>query len=748
MRVFVNLATAALHLGLALFAFLAQDPVARARQLIDERKAAQAVEILRPVTTPESTDASAFNALGAALRQLRRFSDALAAYRRAEELNAASDEAVVGQAELHARLRQFPAAEQKYRRIIDRNSASIEARVGLAWVLSLQRKLDDALAEIEKALEVDPRHADARIRLGWIRLWRHERPEAQKAFEGVLQDRPGDVEAALGLSSVEAAQGRLYAAGAILETLARLHPANVDVLMALARIRARRGQVYAALEAVKRVGELQGDHVEALQLQGELAIREGRFAEGEAYYRRALQMEPEDMSARTGLATSLRRQGRRDEAREVYRSILQADPDHANARIGLGWEFTWEGDFPSASAEFERVLGLDPRNTDALAGLARVRHLQGRWAESQELYDRALASDPWDDAAIEGRAQIRRARESRVRLSFLHAEEFERDQVAELDALRLVTNTLTATWRKRLTPETAVDVEARMSLAREINRVVDEDNYDLRHLALIVGARHQVADHWTIGGRLGAGKFDDAGSGGTWSFDSGETFVEGSLWASADWDGHALALAASRSPLVIKDFPSRDLDVLTLRGVALTYESPWWKDGVTPEWHENRVEAALAYASYSDDNAKWGIDATFRHRWSYDTGWRLGPLVRLRASGFDEDVAFYYSYDRQVRLTAGAQVEYDPPGAWILGARYQATRSSTKERVNPGSHLFDPTLPIDETAKTVTTGGHAIDARATWLAGDAVRAGIDAAYSWDNDHYITWAFGLYVEAGF
>jgi tetratricopeptide (TPR) repeat protein len=732
----------------ALLVLPPQDELDRARRLIDERKAAEAVEILRPLTAPDSKNGPAFLALGDALRQLRKFGEALAAYRRAEELNPDSTPAAAGQAMMHARLRQFPDSEAKYRRVLEKDPASVEARVGLAWVLSLQRKLDEALAEVEKALALKPDHTDARIRLGWIRLWRHERDAAVAAFEQVLSKHPGDVEAALGLAAAELAQGRSYKAGELLEALGRLHPENVDVLMALARAQARRGMTYSSGQTAKRVVELERNHVEALLLQGELAIRDGRFTEGEAFYRRALELEPEDIGARTGIATALRRQGRREEAKAVYRSVLEKDPDHANARIGLGWELTWEGDYEAASAEFDRVLARDPKNTDALAGLARVRHLQGRWSESQELYERALATDPWDDAALEGHAVVRRARESRVRLSFLHAEEFERDQELELDTLQLVTNVLTATWRKRLSPDTAIDVEARLALTREFNRVTSDDNYDINHLALLVGARHRLADHWTVAGKIGFGEFENHDSRGTWRFPSGESFVEGSTSVSYDWSDHALSLSWSRSPLVIKDFPSTDLDVLSLSGFALHYESAWWKDGLTPEWHENQVEATLGRTSYSDDNSKIGLDATFRHRWLYDSGWRLGPLVRFRYADFDEDVAFYYSFDRQTRLTAGLQVEYEPPGAWSFFARYQGTHTVTKERVNPGSHLFDPTLPIDTREATVTVDGSAIDARVTWLASDSLKAGADGVYSWDNDHYITWAIGLYVEVGF
>lgn len=725
-----------------------QDDVDRARRLIDERKAAEALEILRPLTAPDSKNAPAFLALGEALRQLRKFGEALAAYRRAEELNPDSTPAAAGQAMMHARLRQFPDSEAKYRRVLEKDPASLEARVGLAWVLSLQRKLDDALAEVQKALATAPDHADSLVRLGWIRLWRHERDPAAAAFERVLARRPGDVEAALGLAAVELARGRTYKAGELLEALARLHPDNVDVLMALARVQARRGMTHSSSQTAKRVVELERNHVEALLLQGELAIRDGRFTDGEAFYRRAMALEPEDMGARTGLATALRRQGRREEAKAVYRSVLEKDPDHVNARIGLGWEMTWEGEYEAGASEFDRVLARDPRNTDALAGLARVRHLQGRWSESQELYERALATDPWDDASLEGHAMVRRARESRVRLSFLHAEEFERDQQVELDTLQLVTNVLTATWRKRLSPETAFDVEARWALTREHNRVSSDDNYDIDHLALIAGARHRLADHWTIAGRVGFGEFENHDSRGTWRFPSDETFVEATASVSYDWSDHALSLAWSRSPLVIKDFPSFDLDVLTLSGAVLRYESAWWKDGLTPEWHENQVEATVGTTSYSDDNSRFGFDATFRHRWHYDSGWRMGPLLRLRYAGFDDDVAFYYSFDRQTRLTAGLQVEYERPGAWSLAARYQATHTVTEERVNPGSHLFDPTLPIDTREATVTVDGHAIDARVTWIGSDSLKAGADGVYSWDNDHYITWAVGLYVEVGF
>jgi tetratricopeptide (TPR) repeat protein len=726
----------------------AQDEVDRARRLIQDGKAAEAVDVLRPVTTPESKDGAAFLALADALRALRRYGEALAAYTRAGELLPKALEPVAGQAAMRSRLRQFPAAEERYRKVIAADPANLEARVGLAWILSLQRKLDDALKEIEAVLAIKPDHSDARIRLGWIRLWRHERAEAVKVFEAMIADHPGNVEAGLGLAAAELASGRVYVASGLVEALARLHPANADVLMAAARLRARRGRFEDARRAAQSAGELERDHLEALILLGEIAVREERFVEAEETYRRALVLEPEDVGARTGLATALRRQGRRDEARAVYRIVLEKDPDHVNARIGLGWEFVWEGAYGPAAAEFEQVLRRDPRHTDALAGLARVRHLQGRWSESQDLYERAIEIDPWDDAVLEGHTQIRRARESRARTAYVHAEEFERDQALELDTIRLSNDVFTQTWKKRLSSETAIDVELRMTLTREHNEVSDSDNYEIRHLAAIIGAHHRVADHWTIGGRLGAGRFDDRGSGGTWSFQSRETFLEGSAWAAGEWDGHSVSFSWSRSPLVIKEFPTTELDVLTLAGFSVRYESPWLKDGLTPEWHENRVEATLSRVAYSDDNTRWGVDATLRHRWLYDSGWRVGPLARFRHTTFDEDVPFYYAYDRQVRLTIGAQVEYEPPGAWSFHARYQATHTDTKERVNPGSHLFDPTQPIDLTSKTVTTDGHSLDAKATWRASETLTAGIDGVYTWDNDRYITWAIGVFLEVGF
>jgi tetratricopeptide (TPR) repeat protein len=518
--------------------------------------------------------------------------------------------------------------------------------------------------------------------------------------------------------------------------------------MAVARSRVQRGQSHAAMETLQRIGELDADHLEAHLLAGELAIRDERFGEAETLYRRALEMEPEDMGARTGLATALRRQGKREEARYVYRRLLETDPDHVNARIGLGWEYTWEGSYEAAAAEFDYVVTRDPKNVDALAGLARVRQLEGRWKESQELYERALAADPWDDAAMLGHEQIRRARESRLRLSVLHAEEFERDQVEEIDTINLVTDAIGLSWRKQLSAATAIDVEARTSFIREVNRVSDDDNYDIRHAALYAGARHQLAAHWTFGARAGVGRFDDNGSGGAWSFDSAETFVEAALWASGEWDGHAVAFSWTRSPLVIKDFPSTELDILSIGTTAVRYESPWMKDGLTPEYHENKVIAEMYYAAYSDDNEKLGLDAQLRHAWLYDGGWRVGPLVRFRLGLFDEDVAFYYSYDRQVRLTAGAQVEYEPLGEWSFNARYQATATETKERVNPGSHLFDPTQPIDLTETTISTDGHAIDGKVTWVPSSSTRLGLEAGYTWDNDHYITWVVGLFGEIGF
>jgi tetratricopeptide (TPR) repeat protein len=725
-----------------------QDPLARARQLIAGKKPAEALELLRPLSLAEPPDPAVFDAMGEACRALRKYGDALAAYRRLEELKPGSTDAVRWQALMHARLRQFPAAEAKYRRLLAARENDLESRVGLAYTLSLQRKLDEAATEVHKALAIKPDLADARIRLGWILLWRQDFAKAAAEFERVLAANADDVEAGLGLAAVDQAQDRVEAAENRLADLARLHPENMDVFMAYARVLRRSGKPDESADAARRVLDSGDDPLEAHMLLGELAVQAQRHREGEGHYRAVLAQEPDHMGGLTGLATALRRQGKREEARRAYRSILEKEPDHLNARIGLAWQHAWDGNYPAAASEFYRVLGRDPRNVDALAGIARVRFLQGRWDESTDLYRRALAIDPYDGSVREGFQMALEAGQVRARLSLRHSEEFERDQVTERDAIRLVSNVLSNSWRARLTLDTSVDLEARASYGREYNRILRGDNYDYDYYAVFAGVHHRIADPWTLSARIGYGEFTNHDSRGGWRFPSGEDFLEAGATVAAEWSDHALSLEWSRSPLVIKDFPTFDLGVLALDGMALRYVSPWWKDGLTPEWHENQVEAAARAAFYSDDNSKVGFETTLRHRLVYDNGWRVGPFAGIRYADFEEDVVFYYSYDRQWRLAGGIQVDYEDLGVWSFMARYTGTHAITRERVNPGQQIFDPTLPIDRTAATVTTDGSVLEARAVWTPGGSVRLGADASYSWDNNHYITWGTGLFVEIGF
>jgi hypothetical protein len=244
------------------------------------------------------------------------------------------------------------------------------------------------------------------------------------------------------------------------------------------------------------------------------------------------------------------------------------------------------------------------------------------------------------------------------------------------------------------------------------------------------------------------GRFTNHDSRGLWRLPSEDTFLEAGASVAGEWSDHVVSLSWTRSPLVIKDFPSTDLDVLALDEVSLNYTSPWWKDGITPDWHENQVEVTAPYTWYSDGNSKFGLDAIFRHRWVYDNGWKVGPLVRIRYAGFEEDVAFYYSFDRQLRLTVGAQAEYEEPGGWSFLARYQATDSRADDRVNPGAQLFNPAAPIVERSTTVDIDGHLFEARVFRFVGESLKAGIEGSYSRDNTHYVTWGAGFFVDFRF
>jgi Flp pilus assembly protein TadD len=179
---------------------LGPDPVPGILEAPDDLFVQAAKEVLVKVIELDLKDASSYNNLGVALRDLGKTDDAIAEFKKAAEIdpkyasphnglgNALSDQGNIDEAiaeynkaiELDPKdasphsnlgvaldnLGKIDEAIAEFKKAIELDPKDAWPHSNLGFALGLQGKIDDAIAEYRKAIELDPKDASPRVNLG------------------------------------------------------------------------------------------------------------------------------------------------------------------------------------------------------------------------------------------------------------------------------------------------------------------------------------------------------------------------------------------------------------------------------------------------------------------------------------------------------------------------------------------------------------------------------------------------------
>ena len=386
---------------------------------LEQVRAAEA----RVQAAPGSADAA--GDLGRALHASLRSDDAIAAYARAEQLDAAAWRWPYLRAVLLEERSRLDEARAALDATITRNASH-----GLAWfrlgeIAFKEGRLDDAERAYRRAIDapaprpftpdgvstrrVVPLSAYARIGLARVALERQQTPEAAAMIEAVIADQPSFGPAYTLRSQIGARPGALGPASArayvppndpdldavvamsvmrdlllkhaavaarggdqewrefLVRRALQFNPHDPNVLMEAASLLQASNRATEALDLLRQHERLvPGDH-HTLVEEGRCLADLGRLEEAEAVLRRAARVR--DAAAEYNLGTVLDRQGRSDEARAHYEQALAIDPFHARALNNLGVLWDRHGRSEDAIRTLGRAIEADPENADAYSNL-------------------------------------------------------------------------------------------------------------------------------------------------------------------------------------------------------------------------------------------------------------------------------------------------------------------------------------------------------------------------------------------
>jgi tetratricopeptide (TPR) repeat protein len=194
---------------------------------IDPEMVKKAIDQYQKITEADPKDVESWIMLGRLQKALMNSTEAMAAYKKALELDAANEDAMTGLATVYAdlgdnkaaaemlrkvaekdpnprsltslasvyeQLKDYSLAAEMLRRALDQQPGNSELKAALAEDLLLSNQLDDALKLYQEAVADDPKDIKAELRISQVYRQKQDFAKAREAADKAKEIDPNDLE--------------------------------------------------------------------------------------------------------------------------------------------------------------------------------------------------------------------------------------------------------------------------------------------------------------------------------------------------------------------------------------------------------------------------------------------------------------------------------------------------------------------------------------------------------------------------
>jgi tetratricopeptide (TPR) repeat protein len=314
---------------------------------------APAIASLKKYAAERPTEAYPHFQLGYAYTGQKDWPAAIAAYRRAIELDARMGEAHLN---LGLILVDRGAAEEALAPLghaVTLLPANVQAKFVLGAAYESAGKSKEAALHYRAAAVQDAQNPEYPLSLGRVLLNAGDFAEAQRSFAAALQLRPDVAAARLGLAQTFIAQKKLAEAIPALELYLRAVPDDAVTRAQLAAVLFETGDAQRALVEVDRAESVAAPTAATQKLRVEIYLQQKRL----------------------------------DDALPLIERILTGEPNSADLRALAGRLHLAQRDFPAAERELRAALRLQPSHLDALRDLASTLYLAENYPAALQAQD-------------------------------------------------------------------------------------------------------------------------------------------------------------------------------------------------------------------------------------------------------------------------------------------------------------------------------------------------------------------------
>ncbi len=372
--------------------------------------------------------AAAYHAFiqGRALEGAGDIDGAVAAFRRAAELDPAAADIWAELAGLYARRNRADDALEAGRAALERDPDNEEAHriLGLVYAARAGARSDTSAEDAAQAVDHLERARDPvtpdpglYLTLGRLYIASQEVDEAIEVLNELLEAEPQFAEALVLLAQAHEAQGDWDQAAAAYERAVTWSPRRTRYRRQLANALLNAGESERALDVLRELVRVQADDAASWYLLSDLELRLNNHDQAEAAARRLVELEPDGVRGAFVLSRVLgargEYQGMIDVLEPVVRGARARDVE-ANQIVSLLQRLSVAheqlGDHDAAIETLTDALDLAPAHLGLQAQLAQVYIDAGRLDDADDIVGRAQQASPGNLAFQRLEAQTLSAR--------------------------------------------------------------------------------------------------------------------------------------------------------------------------------------------------------------------------------------------------------------------------------------------------------------------------------------------------
>lgn len=276
-----------------------------------------------------------------------KLEDAIAAYRRAIELNPDYSWSHHNLGESLAKVCQFEEATAAFRRAIELKPDFSWSYHHLGDALAQQEQWEESAIAFGKAIELNPQHFGTYVGLGNCLAKMGQLDEAIAAYRRASELEPE-------------ADWIQYKLGELLQQRTQL-----DLEGAIASYRRAIELNPDDVPAYRKLLQIQPDNFEVWLQLGEALVKQEQWEEAIAPYRRLTELNPDDVQAHYRLGELLIKQGNLEGAIDTLRHSLELSPNSDESYYNLGEALASQGNATEASLCYHKAFKLNPNNIKA-----------------------------------------------------------------------------------------------------------------------------------------------------------------------------------------------------------------------------------------------------------------------------------------------------------------------------------------------------------------------------------------------